>query len=56
MQWYLDEDDIAEYASIFLSPIPQIRTKINIICDIENKKFNRYNSLCCLKNINSFIF
>ena len=48
MQWYLDEDDIAD-ASIFLSPIPQIRTKINIICDIENKKFNRYNSLRCLK-------
>ena len=56
MQWYLDEDDIAEYVSIFLSPIPQIRTKINIIYDIETKKFNRYNSLCCLKNINSFNF
>lgn len=40
----------------FFIPIPQIKSKINIICDIENKKFNRYNSLCCLKNINSFIF
>ena len=24
----------------FFIPIPQIKLKINIICDIENKKFN----------------
>ena len=33
----------------FFIPIPQIKLKINIISDIENKKSNRYNSLRCLK-------